>query len=706
MKKKHALAVLNLSISIAAFAQTQKDTIKIETLDEVVVTSYMKKYAEKKSEDVAKLPLSNLENPQVYTILPKELMAEQLVTDYQSALQKAPGLANITYIPGSGGVGLSAYSRGFSTYAGSIRNGTATNYVTLADPFNTEALEVIKGPSATLYGTTLISYGGLINRVTKKPYKYLGGEVSYTTGQWNSNRLTADINTPVSSNVQARLNLLYQKDGNFQDYGKSSSFGIAPSFSIQASKKLSFDISAEIYNTRRNSTFIGLGRGKFTQKNFNEFNLDPTISYASNDVLTHVQSFNVYAKATYKISKNWESNTLFSAANAENDANYLFLQITPKDSIARNYMNIPSNFYAQNIQQNFTGNFKVGSMSNRVLIGIDYARNGSSDTRYRIFPFDVVAKNKTPDYIPLHLYEQKMPTKPFAASKKDWRTTGIYIADVINILDNLTALASIRFDIFQDKSKNGLPAVAKQENFRQTAIAPKFGIVYQPIKNRLSLFANYQTGFKNVASQTLPSTQEVVNFKPEYAKQWESGIKVELLNKKLAATLSYYDINVTNIVRPAPNDPLVSIQDGVRESKGFEVDIITSPINGWELVMGYGYNDSKYTKAEASIEGKRPFGVPKHVGNFWTSYRLQEGSLKGLGIGIGGNMQSEINFSDGSDILVDGYKKFDASLFYEQAKYRIAIKLNNLTNQHYFLMNSWGQFQTPRQFLANFTFKF
>lgn len=702
--KKQIITVFALSIS--KLILSQQDSIKTAQISEVIITASAKKYAEKKSEDVSKLPIKNIENSQVYTVLPKELMAEQLVTDYQAALQRAPGLANITYVPGSGGIGLSAYSRGFSTYAGSIRNGTATNYVTLADPYNTESLEVIKGPSATLYGSILISYGGLINRVTKKPYARFGGEISYTTGQWNNNRITSDINIPLSEKIHSRVNLLYQKEGNFQDYGKATSNGITASLSYQLSDRLTLDVDAEVYNTTRNSTFIGLGKGNFDGKYLSDLKIDPSYSYASNDILSQIKSFNVFAKATYKISKQWSSQTLFSATNTDNVGNYLFLLINPNNTITRNYMKIPSNITAQNFQQNFTGDFFIGKMRNRTLVGFDYARNASVDNRYRVFPFDNVKINETPSYISEQLYDQKMSTTPFYASKKDWRTTGIYATNVLNILDNLSVMASLRVDFYHDKSKNGLPTVAVQEDFKQTALAPKFGIVYQPIKDILSIFANYQTGFKNVASQTIRNTNEVLTFKPEYARQMEAGIKTELINKRLAATLSYYDITVSNIVRPDPVNLLSFVQDGERLSRGFEADIITSPINGWELILGYGYNDSKYVKAAANVEGRRPQGIPRHVANFWTSYRLQQGNLKGFGFGIGGNFQSDMHFSDGSNLMVDGFRKFDSSIFYENAKYRIGLKLNNITNEQYFMIDYWGQFQNPRQFLANFTLNF
>lgn len=97
---------------------------------------------------VARMPLKNLENPQVYTVVPKELLTEQIATDFRGALLPSPGVTNVMLGVGSGGTGLSMRMRGFSGAdgAGSIRNGMATNFVSLSDPVNLERLEIIKAP--------------------------------------------------------------------------------------------------------------------------------------------------------------------------------------------------------------------------------------------------------------------------------------------------------------------------------------------------------------------------------------------------------------------------------------------------------------------------------------------------------------------------------------------------------------------------------
>src|SRR6478752_6476189 len=76
------------------------------------------------------------------------------------------------------------------------------------DPANVDNIEVIKGPSGTLFGSSLISYGGLINVVTKKPYQKFGGEISYNSGSYGMDRLTADVNVPLTedNDVVLRIN--------------------------------------------------------------------------------------------------------------------------------------------------------------------------------------------------------------------------------------------------------------------------------------------------------------------------------------------------------------------------------------------------------------------------------------------------------------------------------------------------------------------
>ncbi len=139
--------------------------------------------------------------------------------------------------------------RGFAVQPSMI-NGIAGISNGSIDPANIEHIETIKGPSGTLFGSSLISFGGLINIVTKKPYDHFGGEVSYTGGSFGLHRVTADINTPLTANksVLFRLNAAYHHENSFQDAGFRKSLFVAPSFTFNVNDRLTIDLNAEIYN--------------------------------------------------------------------------------------------------------------------------------------------------------------------------------------------------------------------------------------------------------------------------------------------------------------------------------------------------------------------------------------------------------------------------------------------------------------------------
>src|SRR5690606_40498342 len=115
--------------------------------------------------------------------------------------------------------------RGFITN-NSMRNGLVAPVTTSIDAINIEKLEVLKGPSATLFGSSVTSYGGVINRVTKKPYGDFGGEVSLDGGSFIHYRVEADVNTPITKDKKLlfRINTAYTNSGSFQKKDAKNSY--------------------------------------------------------------------------------------------------------------------------------------------------------------------------------------------------------------------------------------------------------------------------------------------------------------------------------------------------------------------------------------------------------------------------------------------------------------------------------------------------
>jgi len=85
------------------------------TVLERVIVSSSYRHVNKNSVQVARLPLTYIENPQNYAVVPKELLQTQLVTTTEQALINIPGVSNLSIAGGSGGSTLIFKSRGFSS---------------------------------------------------------------------------------------------------------------------------------------------------------------------------------------------------------------------------------------------------------------------------------------------------------------------------------------------------------------------------------------------------------------------------------------------------------------------------------------------------------------------------------------------------------------------------------------------------------------
>jgi len=682
-------------IKIALSTSSQK-------LEEVVVTSGGNRFGRKESVDVSKMALANMENPQVYTVVSKELMKEQLITDYNSAFKNVPG-AGVAEIRNQGRTTF--ISRGFPTPQ-LVRNGVSSFTYTTIDPVNLERIEVIKGPSATLFGSTVSSFGGLFNRVTKKPLENAMGEISYSGGSWNLNRLTMDINSPLNKEKTAllRVNTALHSENSFQDAGFTRSFLIAPSFSYAVSDRLTLSLDVEFSLNKATSPTRLAPYTKGTAKSIEDLHIPYKLSFANNTITYNSQQYNIFAQAKYILSKSWTSQTIVSRTRSSSDGNVVQLTMTSDTSLRQAVTNQEYPYYGTDIQQNFIGDFKIGGLRNRVVAGLDFysLKSTRNDATVNLTPIDVRKPGAGYNNFTLEKVKPLFANATysnFVSGKEE--TYSAYVSDVLNITEKLLVMASLRVDRYMNKGTYYPAQDSTAGNYNQTALSPKFGAVYQVVKDKVSVFGNYMNGFNNVSG----SDFEGNTFKPTQANQWEGGVKFDL--NKVSATLSYYNISVTNVTRDDPEHATYSIQDGTQLSKGYEVEVIANPVKGLNIVAGYTYNDSKFTKANASVEGLRPTtaGSPK-VGNLWISYRLASGAAKGLGFGFGGIYASEYYQTNTTafKFTIPSYTVLDAAVFYDKPSYRIGLKVDNLTNEKYWSYRLAAQ--NPTRVTGSVTFKF
>ena len=698
-----------------------------QNLQEVIIST---RNVNKTTSAVAKIPLKNLENPQVYSSVSSETMKQQGISNYDDALRNVPGIARTWESTGRGGDGGSYFAlRGFEAQPGLV-NGLPGLVSGNLDPANIEEIQVMKGPSGTLFGASFYGYGGIINTITKKPYYNFGGEVGYNVGSFGLHRVTLDLNTPLSKTekIAFRLNTAYQTEKSFQDAGFKKSFFIAPSFAYEVNDKLSFHLLAEILEEKRAVAPVFFNTDRVSPldfKNIGELNLNNKLSFTNNDLSIKNPRKNIQAQALYKFDTRWSSQTVFSASNIKSNGIYSYIWgVDPAKPSERNYFYQYFNDQDYNtttfdIQQNFNGDFKIGNIRNRLLIGLDYftrtVKNNSSDwiSTRRVNPqggyLDTDPSN--PDGLNAVAIQSKLDASTHSDTKITNRAYSAYASNVVNITPALSAMLSLRVDYFENKANQ------PTDDYDQLTFSPKFGLVYQPILDKLSVFGNYMNAFYNVPPYEVftdaGTSLGVKAFKPERANQLEFGAKANLFANKLFATVSYYDTKVANRVYFSPTS---AMQGGKTQSRGVELEINAKPMPELNIIGGFSHGRIKVIEGNTATPndfynevGRSPGGQgPQTLANFWATYKISRGMLKDFGLGLGANYAGIYKVIDNSVTGVfklPSYTLVNASLFYNGKHIRATFNANNLTNETYYTGYWSVNPQKPANFVTSVAFK-
>lgn len=664
-------------------------------LQEVVISG-KKSIMSKKTDYVARMPISNLENPQVYSVIHKELLLEQVAVNIETAIRNSAGAVPVSYPSGGIGIGF----RGF-TVGVNARNGmeTVTGRSSI-DLSNVERIEVMKGPSGTLFGSSVSSFGGVVNLVTKKPFETTASEVTYTGGSFGLNRLTADVNTPLNKEktVLFRINLAVNNEKSFLDYGFNKSLAVAPSLTFKANDKLTFNFDAELYNSNNTRRTYNTYEATSGINNPEQLKIDYKKSMFHDDNDAKTSATKIFAQAEYEISENWKSTTIFSFVGEDVERSYQSYANwnSPTNASRRVGLWGPIFNNYTNLQENINGQFSTWIFKHKFLAGINLRKYESNFSGGRTATTYLDNIDVTTNFAPIRRKAVDAVLTVTTSPVGDQETFSAYVCDVINFTDRLSAMLSLRFDNFNRDQAGTATA------FHQNALSPKFGLVYEIVKDQVSVFGNYMNGFQNYAPVTQPSSGGIFVLDPVYANQYEGGIKAETFNKKLSATASYYNITIDNGTRTLANGD--TMQDVKQESKGVDFELIAKPINGLSIIAGYAYNDNRILKAtNPALEGNKAASSPENVVNFWTTYTFQN-KFKGLGAGLGANYVDDNYFTVDNTFYMPSYMIYNATVFYDQPNWRVGVKLNNITNEKYW--DIWGASQAPTNLLVSLSLKF
>jgi len=683
-----------------------------------------------KTINIGKAGIIDKDLPQSVQIINEQVISDQQVNRLSDALKNANGIA---LGANRGGVNENFYARGYSLGANNIfKNGIRTNNGASIEASTLEAVEILKGSAALLYGG--VSGGAVINMVTKKPKFNYGGEVSFRTGSYDFYKPTVDVYGPLSNNVAFRLIGTYENANSFRDVVKNKRTYVNPSLLIKASDKTEIELNGD-YLKANNTPDFGIGTigGKIDK------------SIGRNKFLNTIWAFNETEQANFqtalnhKFNDNWKLNIALGAQSYNRDyfgAERAQIQTNGNLNIALNKTR--SKEITTNQQVNLTGKFYTAGIKHNLLIGGDADQSDVKNFTFAISDkgnvVGVDGKTKVYDLINIYQPGGERTDIPDAPFKNSTRTniyrSGVFVQDLIELSEKFKVLAGARYTyqktpesrVTDDQGNQTLtenkPAGPKIDK----AWSPKFALIYQPISSS-SIFVTYASNFEANTGYD----REYRSLGPSIIDQYEFGVKNEFMNGRLTANASVYRIKNNRFAQAVISED-GSIKDtqmkeftGETTSEGIELDLRGQLTEGLNIIAGYSYNFRRYTKTSemGNAEGERQVGSTPHTANGTVFYTFQNGSLKGVKLGFSsfytgrrnaGWNNTKANIRDGLNrlISVSPFTTIDFSAGYAYKNWSILGKLSNIANAfNYYIHENYSVNPiAPRSFMATLAYKF
>ncbi|MEM8832334.1 MAG: TonB-dependent siderophore receptor [Cyanobacteria bacterium P01_G01_bin.19] len=609
--------------------------------------------------------------PQSIQVVPQQILEDRNVQNLNQATETVSGVVDGGTKDGSSSGGR--IIRGFRQ-DGNFRNGyrDASNFFILSSPINVvERIEVLKGPASVLFGD--IEPGGIVNVVTKQPLSDPFYELKFEAGNYDFYEVGIDLSGPLTTNENLlyRLIAAYQTEGDIQDFVDADQITVAPSLAFKIGENTNLNLYYEYVNYTGEppvSPASLLSDGSLTPRDL--FTLYPDLS----DIDVSANRFGY--TLTHEFNDNWQIRNNFAGLVADTRETDLFSPNVEDDRFATiEAFDVDFGYENYFVQLDVVGEFKTGPVDHQVVVGFDFNDFtddyiGFSDTDLPILDFE------NPNYdIPEPEYE------PFLEFQNDIQFYGIYVQDLI-ALGDFKLLVGGRYDwidsVFTITDFGAFGNTTEEPERSEGAFSPRVGLVYQP-SDTVALFTSFSRSFNQ---ETGFSTSTDV-FEPTRGTQYEIGVKTDFLDNKLSATLAAYNITKTNVTTTDPDNPQFSIQTGEQRSQGIELDIQGEISPGWNVTAAYAYTDAEVTEDNDIPEGNRLQEVPENQASLWTTYTIQNGSLEGLGFGLGLFYVGERQGDLANSFLLEDYFRTDAALFYRRGRLNTAINVRNLFDVDY-----------------------
>jgi catecholate siderophore receptor len=641
-------------------------------------------------------PLINV--PQSVTVLSKEFIQDQSTHSITDLSRYVPGVA----VHQGEGNRDELVIRGVDSSANFFVNGFRDDVQYYRDIYNTQSIEVLKGPSALVFGRG--SGGGLFNRTLKEADGVSRYEASAQTGSWGDRRVSIDAGQAVNENVAVRLNAFYEGADAFRDFNHLERYGFNPTVTLKPDDDTKVKLSFEYYHDKetadRGNPSIGTGtrfnptspfvpggdyQAFFGSPQYNNTWVD---AYTAMVVVEHDFGGGLTGKNSTMVSdfnRGYQNVFPGSSVNAAGTFNYsAYNHITDRESAFN--------------QTDFVYKTITGSVRHTIAFGTEFGTQIGLDLRNTgIFASTGTASAPGNAFDPtfngtINFIHQSVANSAIGVANPDsfsnyrLNIQSAYAQDQIEITRWLQLIAGLRYDRFDMSATDENTGIFRSRV--DDTLSPRAAVIVKPLDN-LSFYTAYSISYLPSAGDQFSALNTgSALIPPQKFENTEVGVKWNIL-PKLQYTAAVYELNRTNVPL-AIGGGLFAIS-GSNVIKGFETALTGYVTDQWQSTLGYAYTDARIgsdtnTSTAANpppptiLKGNVVQLVPFNQFSWWNKYQIDPMWSAALGV---------IYFSDSyaaSDdfVKLPGFVRFDAGVYAKiDEHWRAQLNVENIFNKGY-----------------------
>jgi TonB-dependent siderophore receptor len=617
---------------------------------------------------VSKVALDLQETPVSVSVVPATII------DSQRAIVLTDALRNVSGVNTASGNGVFDFFtvRGFDSLSSGLvlTDGAPEPESTFYPLYNVTQVEVMKGPTAILYGGNPLA--GAVHLVRKQPQPKRFADVSLSYGKFGTFEGMLDANAAsADGKVAFRLNGLATETDSFRDGREGKMRAVNPTLAWRPDAGTRVAVSFE-----------------YVKSDFAPDSGIPLVNGALPDVpreRSYQSPFDVSDQDVYRFRLD-ATRQLSDRVSLRNKVYYTDLAWDSEGTLIVGAFEIPgfATIAARTLplladrqkwlgdQLELTADFATGGAQHTLLAGVEVSRLTDE------FTLDVALLPEIDVFRPQETATQPLFLIPGQSQAGDARTTIVapYVMDRIDF-GRVQILAGARLDSLSFEET----LVPTERD--ATKLSPLGGIVFEAVPG-LSLYANAGSAFGP------PSSLVVGEREPEESRQVELGLKKTFLGGKAFLTAAAYHLEKENIA--IPDGTGVTRQTGDQRARGFELELQAEAQPGWFATASYAYTDAELTSFSEAVflpqppflivrdhSGNRPAFAPRHLANAW----LVKSLPGGFSLGAGARYVGEQFIAEDNAFAVDSYLLLDAMAAYRRGRFKGSVHFKNLTDREY-----------------------